>query len=83
MNTKYSEPAIAFRKSTYSRYAGLRDKRNMRDADVSKSTGISKSTISDWKNGKCIPKWDKMMCIAELFEMPIGVFISYLTNKGV
>lgn len=27
---------------------------------VSKATGIAQSTLSDWKNGKSIPKADKI-----------------------
>lgn len=41
---------------------------------VSKATGISQSTLSDWKNGKTTPKADKVKKIAEFF----GVSERYL-----
>ncbi len=41
---------------------------------VAKSTGISASTFSDWKNGRSTPKADKMKRIADHF----GVSMEYL-----
>ena len=36
----------------YEIYCKLRDSKGMKDADVAKATGITKSTFSDWKNGR-------------------------------
>ena len=58
----------------YSIYSKLRDDRKLRDADVAKATGITKSTFSDWKNGRSNPKQDKLQKIADYF----GVTIDYL-----
>lgn len=41
---------------------------------VSKETGVSQSTLSDWKLGKVTPKSDTMKKIADYF----GVSIDYL-----
>ena len=41
---------------------------------VSKETGISASTFTDWKNGRSVPKADKLKKIAEYF----GVSLDYL-----
>ena len=41
---------------------------------VSKETGISASTLSDWKSGRSVPKLDKMRLIAEFF----GVSLEYM-----
>lgn len=41
---------------------------------VAKSTGISASTFTDWKNGRSIPKIDKIKLIAEYF----GVTLEYM-----
>ena len=38
---------------------------------VSKSTGISASTFTDWKNGRSVPKIDKIKLIADYFGVPI------------
>ena len=58
----------------YEIYCKSRDKRGVRDADVSKATGISKSTFSDWKSGRSNPKNEKLKKIADYF----GVTIKYL-----
>ena len=58
----------------YEIYCKLRDKRGVRDADVSKAAGISKSTFSDWKSGRSNPKNEKLKKIADYF----GVTIKYL-----
>ena len=41
---------------------------------VSKSTGISASTFSDWKSGRSVPKLDKIKLIADYF----GVSLDYM-----
>ena len=41
---------------------------------VSKETGISQSTLSDWKRGVSTPKQDKLQKLAEYF----GVSLNYL-----
>lgn len=60
----------------YSVYCKLRDERNLKDADVAKATGITKSTFSDWKSGRSNPKNEKLQKIADYF----GVTIDYLTT---
>lgn len=60
----------------YEIYCKLRDKKGIKDADVSRSTGITKSTFSDWKNGRSVPKQEKLQKIADYF----GVSLDYLTT---
>ncbi len=36
----------------YDIYCRLRDDKKLKDSDVAKATGITKSTFSDWKNAK-------------------------------
>lgn len=38
---------------------------------VSKATGISTATLSDWKTGKSHPKADKIRKIADYFRVPV------------
>ena len=45
---------------------------------VSKSTGISASTFTDWKNGRSVPKMDKIKLIADHF----GVSLDYMLSGG-
>lgn len=58
----------------YEIYCKLRDSKGVKDADVAKATGITKSTFSDWKNGRSNPKDTKLSKIAEYF----GVSVNYL-----
>lgn len=60
----------------YEIYCKLRDANNCKDADVSKATGITKSTFSDWKSGRSKPKGEKLRKIADYF----GVSVEYLTT---
>lgn len=60
----------------YEIYCKLRDERKVKDADVVRETGITKSTFSDWKNGRSKPKNDKLQKIADYF----GVSLDYLTT---
>lgn len=59
----------------YSKYVELRDKAGVRDADVAKATGIYPSVFTDWKNGKSNPKLDKLMKIAQFFNVSIEEFV--------
>lgn len=58
----------------YEIYCKLRDEKKLKDADVVRGTGITKSTFSDWKNGRSEPKRDKLQKIADYF----GVTVDYL-----
>ena len=57
--------------SGYEIYAKIRDAKGMRDAMVSRMTGISTGTISDWKAGRSKPKTDKMQKIADALGVPL------------
>lgn len=63
----------------YEFYCKLRDSKGVKDSDVVKATGITKSTFSDWKSGRSNPKQDKLQKIADYF----GVTVDYLlTGKN-
>ncbi len=44
---------------------------------VSKDTGISTATLTDWKKGRSVPKADKLSKIADY----LGVSVDYLMGK--
>ena len=50
----------------YEIYCKLRDLKGMKDSDVARETGISKSTFSDWKSGRSNPKDEKLRKILNL-----------------
>lgn len=58
----------------YSIFEKLLNEKGVTAYQVSKSTGISTGSLSDWKNGRSNPKIDKMQKIAEYF----GVSVDYL-----
>lgn len=58
----------------YEIFAKLMKAKGCTAYQVSKATGIAQSTLSDWKNGKSIPKADKIQKIADFF----GVSAEYL-----
>ena len=58
----------------YSKYAELRDKKHVTDYRVSKDTGISTATLSNWKNGNYKPKFDKLLILAKYFDVPVEYF---------
>ena len=47
---------------------------------VSKATGISASTFSDWKSGRSVPKLDKLKLIADYFDIPLAAFLGEDTD---
>lgn len=55
----------------YEIYCKLRDSKGCKDSDVAKATGITKSTFSDWKNGRSEPKIDKLQKIADYFDVSV------------
>ncbi len=58
----------------YSIYEKLLVDNNITSYKVSKDTGISTSTLSDWKTGRSVPKLDKLKKLADYF----GVTLNYL-----
>lgn len=52
----------------------LLEERGLSTSDVSRATGISKSSFSSWKNGTAAPKGDKIYTIAQFFNVPMEIF---------
>ena len=59
----------------YKVYEKLLKKKKVTSYKVSQETGISQTTLSDWKTGRCTPKIDKLLKIAEYFGVDVSVFI--------
>lgn len=55
-------------KTAYENYCIVRDKTGYTDYKVAKETGIGTATMSNWKNGKYVPKSDKIQKIATLLN---------------
>ncbi len=63
----------------FERFEGLLKEKGLRAADVSKATGITPSTFTDWKKGRYVPKIDKILLIANYF----GVSLDYLMGNDI
>ena len=59
----------------YQRFEALLKKNGTTVYRVSKATGISNSTFSDWKNGRSTPKADKLKLIAEHFGVSLDALL--------
>lgn len=62
----------------YEIFEELLKEKGLKPIDVSRATGISSSTLTDWKMGRSVPKRDKMQKIASF----LGVSDEYL-NTGI
>ncbi|MGX8701554.1 helix-turn-helix domain-containing protein [Caproiciproducens sp.] len=60
----------------YEIFEQLLKRRGITPYRVHKETGVPQSTLSDWKNGRGVPKIDKLQKIADYF----GVTVDYLIN---
>lgn len=58
----------------YEKFKKLLDSRGITLYRVSKETGLSTATLSDWKNGKSVPKRDKIEKICEYFNVSPSYF---------
>lgn len=59
----------------YERYKKLLDEKGLKNSDVSRGANVSNMTLSDWKNGKTVPKTSTIKKIAEFLD----VSVDYLT----
>lgn len=59
----------------YAKYVKLRDSKGMTDAEVSRLSGVPKSTFTDWKSGRSNPKIEKLIKITNALGVSIEDFI--------
>ncbi len=64
---------------SYAAYEKLLKLKNSSSYKVARATGIANSTLSDWKNGRSVPKTDKLRLIADYF----GVELERLLDDDV
>lgn len=57
----------------YENYAKIRDSKGLKDADVSRGTGIASGVFSDWKKGRYELRYEKLKRIADFLEVPVDV----------
>lgn len=60
----------------YSKYAQLRDDKQLSDYAVAKETNIPRSLFSDWKANRYVPKVDKLKRLADFFQVSVDYFLT-------
>ena len=58
----------------YERFKHLLEVNDVTPYRVSKETGISSATFTEWKKGDYVPKRDKLKKLAEYFKVPVSYF---------
>jgi len=61
----------------YERLDSLLKKHGITAYRLAKDVGLSQSSLSEWKRGRSVPKYDKLVRIAKYFGVPV----SYLTGS--
>ena len=64
----------------YSVFERLLQSRKVNVSQVARATGISASTFTDWKNGRSMPKADKLAKIADYFSVSLDELLG--TEQG-
>lgn len=59
----------------YEIFERLLKQHNVTPYKVAKATGISTSTLSEWKNGSYTPKADKLQKIADYFNVTVDYLL--------
>lgn len=59
----------------YNKFVELLKGKGVTVYQVSKDTGISNSTLSDWKAGRSEPKLDKLKKLADYFGVEVTYFL--------
>lgn len=59
----------------YEKFAKLCAEHSVTAYKVAKATGVSATTLSEWKKGRSTPKVDKLLKIADYFGVDVSVFI--------
>ncbi len=66
----------------YDRYRELRDLRGLKDSWVAETLKITRSTFSDWKNGKSSPCAETLVKIAGYFNTTVEYLMTGKENEG-
>lgn len=60
----------------WDKFKKLCDEKGVKPNNVAKIVGIASGTITNWKNGKCVPKIDKLRKVADYFNVPLYYFLN-------
>lgn len=68
-------------KFLYSKFENLLKDNNITAYQVSKETGVTTATLSEWKTGKYTPKIDKILKLADYFGVTAEYFLNHVEEK--
>ncbi len=60
----------------YKNYEALRNEKGVTDYRVSDDTGVSRSTLSEWKTGEHTPNTENLKKIAAYFNVSLDVLVN-------
>lgn len=60
----------------YDVYEKLRNEKGLSNAEVSRATGVSTATLSQWKTGRYTPKMDKLEKIVSFLSVPVEYLVT-------
>ncbi|GGF86419.1 helix-turn-helix domain-containing protein [Paenibacillus aceti] len=60
----------------YEKFLVLLEETGKTSYQVSKDTGVSTATLTNWKQGKYKPKTDKLKVLADYFGVTVDYFLS-------
>lgn len=63
------------RKKSFKKLDTLAKSRGVSFYQLSETLDIARSSFSDWKSGKSMPKTDKLLRLADYFGVDVGYFI--------
>jgi transcriptional regulator with XRE-family HTH domain len=66
----------------YDKFRQLLEKNNVKPSKVANAIGISPVVFTDWKKGKSKPKVDKLVLIANYFNVTIEYFLEGDKNES-
>ena len=65
----------------YKKFEALLNEKGITCYKVSKETGISTATLSDWKSGRSKPKAEKLLILSKYFGVPMEYFMEEESGK--
>lgn len=59
----------------------IRLKRGLKQEDIAKQMGITKSAYGRWERSECYPRADKLILLSYILEVELTQLIDILINK--
>lgn len=69
--------------NSYSNFEKIINAKGISAYKVSKETGVSTVTLSNWKKGKYTPKTDKLQSICDFLDVDMGMIIETQKKENV